>query len=162
MLPALILAISVPAAAQNQVPTAFRSLRPHQIVEAVAAERETLHLTPAQERRLDSLHLAIRGERHRYVVSTTFKGYPSYRMAPMISRTRAYAGALGILTPEQRSRAMLLFTEAGYGIPERLRNNRAVREGRPEPLGHHVAGAGPARQSTQAFDVNKDPLSHKN
>ena len=158
---ALILAISVPAAAQNHVPTAFRSLKPHQIVEAVAAERAGLSLTAAQERQLDSLHLVIRGERHRYVTTGPSKVHQSYRMLPMISRERAYANALAILTLEQRARAGARFTSAEYRLPTALRQEGAFANDGPDPLRHHVAGASPVIQGSKAPDFGKDPLSHR-
>ena len=47
LVPFLGLALATSAAAQDQVPAALRSLKPHQIVEAVVAERQTLNLASA-------------------------------------------------------------------------------------------------------------------
>ena len=160
LVPVLALAISAPAAAQNQVPAGLRSLRPHQIVEAVAAEQQTLDLTVAQQHRLDSLQLAIRSEPHRYVGSPgPGKAHQNLRMRPMISRQLAYAEALAILTPDQRGRATARFGAADYRLPADLQPGTADRLA-ADPLGHHIADNAPVRQSTNSIEAAKDPLQH--
>lgn len=162
LVPALALAISVPAAAQNEVPAALRSLKPHQVVEAMAAERQTLDLTTVQERRLDSLHLAIRSEPHRYeAVPSPGKAHRNARMQPMISGQRAYADALAILTPEQRTRARAWFSDAEYRLPPGLQRGQAAPDRAGEPLRQHAPGATPAQQSTKQADSATDPLQHR-
>jgi hypothetical protein len=161
LVPALVLAISAPAAAQDQVPAALQSLKPHQIVEAVAAERQTLDLTAVQVRRLDSLHLAIWKEPHRYEAAPSIKAHRNVRMKPMISKKRAYADALAILTPEQRTQAATRFGDPQYQLPEELQARRPVAEGEvQEPLQHHAAGAAPAGQASDSAKPG-DPLQHR-
>ena len=157
----LVLAISAPAAAQDQVPAALQSLKPHQIVEAVAAERQTLDLTAVQLGRLDSLHLAIWKEPHRYVAAPSNKAHQNVRMKPMISRKRAYASAFAILTPEQRARASARFGDPAYRLPAELQRGPGAPGQVREPLIHHAAGAAPARESTQWVESGKDPLQHR-
>ena len=127
--PVLMLLVSAPAAAQDQVPTAFRSLKPYQIVEAMAADR-SLDLTAVQGRRLDSLRLAIRGEPHRYEGAPSPKAHQNVRMQPMISRQEAYADALAILTPAgapapRRGATPAFRSAAGNAAPRRGRAARA-------------------------------------
>jgi hypothetical protein len=123
LVPAVMLALSAPAAAaQDEVPAALRDLKPHQIVEAVLAERQTLGLTGVQERRLDSMHLAIRSEPHRYrTTSAPSKAHRSTRMLPMISDETAFEEAMAVLTPEQRTRALAQFNDPEYRLPPELR-----------------------------------------
>lgn len=161
LVPILALALSAPAVAQDQVPQALRSLRAHQIVEAVAAEGQTLDLTPAQQRRLDSLHLAIRNEPHRYVAGAVpGKAQENFRMRPMVSRQQAYTDALAILTPDQRARAAARFAAADYRLPVELQPRTAARSPAMEPLRHHTADNTPVRQSTRSTDSDQDPLQH--
>jgi len=162
LLPVLALTISVPAAAQNEVPAAFRSLKPHQIVEAVAAEKQTLDLTTVQARRLDSLHLAIRSEPHRYEATPSpGKAHRNVRMQPMISGQRAYADALAILTPAQRARAGARFSDPEYRLPAELQQAEAAAARAGEPLRQHVPGAAPAEESTKPAETAHDPLQHR-
>lgn len=158
--PVLMLLVSAPAAAQDQVPTAFRSLKPYQIVEAMAAER-SLDLTAVQGRRLDSLRLAIRGEPHRYEGAPSPKAHQNVRMQPMISRQEAYADALAILTPAQRSRARARFGDPEYRLPKELRQTHAAPNRPGEPLRRHAPGATPGRRERQAggFDEGPAPAS---
>lgn len=161
LVPALLLAISAPAAAQNEFPAALRSLEPHQIVEAVMAERQTLGLTAVQEQRLESLHVAIRSEPHGYVATPSpGKAQPNARMRPMMSGQRVYADAMAMLTPEQRAEARARFTDPEYRLPSRLQGGQPATARPGEPLRRHAPGATPAEQSTQASDSAKDPLQH--
>jgi hypothetical protein len=163
LVPALVLAISAPAAAQDQVPAALRSLKPAQIVEVVAAERTALDLTTVQARQLDSLNLAIIKEPHSYKTapSAPGKAHRNTRMEPMISQQEAYADALAILTTDQRARAKALFGDPGYQLPAQFQA-RAVEttDSATDPLQHHGAGAAPAAQSTKTADSTTDPLQH--
>jgi hypothetical protein len=162
LVPALVLAISAPAAAaQNEVPAALRDLKPHQIVEAVMAEREALGLTIVQERKLDSMHLAIRSETHRYrTTPSPGKAHRNTRMQPMISDQKAFDEALAVLTPEQRGRAITRFNDAEYRLPPELRGERAASERESAPLAGHAPGAGPAQESAKSSDSTSDPLQH--
>jgi hypothetical protein len=163
LVPALVLAISVPAAAQDQVPAAFRSLKPAQIVEVVTAERQALDLTTVQARQLDSLNLAISKEPHRYekAPSAPGKAHRNTRMEPMISQQQAYADALAILTTDQRARAEALFGDPAYRLPAQFQA-RVVEttDSGTDPLQHHGAGAAPTAQSTKTADSTTDPLQH--
>jgi hypothetical protein len=160
LLPALTLAISVPAAAQNEIPAPLRSLRPHQIVEAIVADARALDLTSVQQHRLDSLHLAIRSEPHRYEGGPApGKAHRNTRMRPMISGERAFADALAILTPEQRARARARFSNAAYRLPSELGATAAADQA-GEPLRRHAPAAAPTEESTQPTDTVDDPLLH--
>jgi hypothetical protein len=162
LVPVLALAMSAPLAAQNEVPAALRSLKPHQIVEAVVAERQTLELTPVQERRLDSLHLAIRREPHRYEKAPSpGKAHRNAKMQPMISGQGAYADALTILTPDQRARAGARFSAPEYRLPAELRQTEAAAARAGEPLRQHAPGAAPAEESTKPAETAHDPLQHR-
>lgn len=155
----VLLAASTPMAAQQQVPAALSQLKPHQIVEAVSAEQgSSLHLTADQIRRLDSLHVAVRREPHRYEPSPSLKAHQNVRMLPMISKRRAYADAMAILTPEQRRQAGARFDDPAYQLPDALRAKVAQEEA-GDPLQHHGAGARPAGQST-GDTSGADPLEH--
>lgn len=160
VVPLLMLAISAPAAAQNEVPAVFRNLQPYQIIEAVAAERQTLNLTEVQEQQLDSLRLAIRAEPHRYKAARApGKAHRNVRMQPMISGQRAYADALAVLTPAQRARARDRFSDAQYQLPPELQRAQADPSG--APLRQHAPDGAPTQQSTSAADSTKDPLLHR-
>jgi hypothetical protein len=159
--PVLALALAVPAAAQDQVPTAFRSLKPHQVVEAVVAERRTLSLSAEQQLRLDSLHLAIRSEPHRYVAAPVpGKAHEDFRMRAMISRQQAYARSLAILTPDQRKLVKARFAAAEYRLPVQLQPGAALRAPLGDPLRHNGASSAPVRQSTRSTDPGQDPMQH--
>jgi hypothetical protein len=82
-------------------------------------------------------------------------------MKAMISKRRAYADALKILTPDQRNRAGARFGDPDYRLPEQLQAGRpAAEENAADPLRRHAAGAPPAGQ---AVDSGKpeDPLQHR-
>ena len=158
LVPVLLLAASTPMAAQQQVPAALQPLRPHQIVAAVSAEQgSTLHLTSAQIRRLDSLHVAVRSEPHKYEPSPSLKAHQNIRMQPMISKRRAYADAMAILTPEQRAQIEARFNDPAYQLPDDLRAKVAQEEA-GDPLQHHGASAPPAGQSTDTSAAK--PIEH--
>ena len=160
LVPALVLAISTPAMAQKEVPAALQSLKPHQVVEAVIAERQALGFTEIQVRRLDSLHQAVRTEPHRYETAPSLKAHRNVRMKPMISKQRAYTDALAILTADQRTRAAARFGDPSYQLPEELQARQPVAQGQAdEPLQHHAAGATPAEQVTDSAKPG-DPLQH--
>jgi hypothetical protein len=162
LVPALVLAISAPAAAQEGVPIPFRNLKPVQIVEVVATERQALDLTGVQVGRLDSLSLLIKNEPHRYVTAgAPGKAHRNTRMEPMISREQAYADALAILTPSQRARATAVFSDPGYQLPSDFQKLAAeVSESASQPLQDHGAGAAPVEQSTKSPDSAQEPLQH--
>lgn len=160
LVPVLILGASISMAAQQEVPTALQKLKPHQIVEAFLVERQTLGLTEVEVRRLDSLHLAVRNEPHRYEPAPSQKAHQNVRMKPMISRQRAYADGMAILTPAQRARATSRFSHGEYRPPEGAERQTAGTDStRPgDPLQRHVAGAAPRAQATG--DSVADPLQH--
>ena len=100
---ALFLAVlATPGAAQDSVPAPLDDLKPHEIVEAVISEARSLSLSPQQSRRLDSLHLAVRDERHKWERQPNTKAHRRLRMKPMISIREAYSGAMQILNPAQQ------------------------------------------------------------
>ncbi len=90
--------------AQQQVPAALENLKPHEVVEAVTSEAEPLGLTIDQVQQLDSLHIAVRDERHQWKRTPGQKAHKGLKMRPMISADSAYRQALTVLKPEQRSR----------------------------------------------------------
>ena len=102
---------TVPSLA-TAVPPSLESLKPHEIVEAILAERATLGLTSEQARDLGALHVAIRDEQHRYTREAHgSKGPEHMMMEPMISKRRAYNDALSYLTPDQQDRANRRFRD---------------------------------------------------
>lgn len=104
---ALLIAAIVPARADGPVPQTFKSLKAHQVVEQVMAQRAVLSLTDEQFARLDDLSTAIRTEKHRF---THQGGKPhNTEHVPMVTRQQAYDQALSILTPEQRERFEVLY-----------------------------------------------------
>jgi hypothetical protein len=162
LVPVLIFAITAPAAAQNQVPPALQNLKPHQMVEAVMAERQALGFTEIQVRRLDSLHQAVLNEPHRYERTPSPKTHRNVRMKPMISKRQAYADALTILTADQRSRAGARFTDPEYRLPEQLQARRTGgQDTATDPLQRHTAGAAPAGQAADTGKPVTDPLQHR-
>jgi hypothetical protein len=102
---AVILAVAtpIPLTAQKGVPAVLEHLKPHEIVEAIASEAKPLGLVPDQIHRLDSLHVAVRDERHQWVRTPGNKAHQPLKMRPMISADSAYGQALMILSPQQRS-----------------------------------------------------------
>ena len=112
---AMLLAIlAVPGAAQDAIPAPLEDLKPHEIVEAVVSEARSLALTGDQNRRLDSLHLAVRDERHQWERQPNRKAHQRLRMRPMISAREAYSGALGMLSPTQRAAVVKRFDGPDY------------------------------------------------
>jgi predicted RNA binding protein with dsRBD fold (UPF0201 family) len=104
----------MPAQAQEHVPAALDNLKPHEVVEAIKSEATTLGLAPDQVRRLDSLHVAVRDERHQWVATSGNKAHAMLKMKPMISAERAYRDAVAILTPDQRVTLARALADTGY------------------------------------------------
>lgn len=105
---------SVPAPEQEEVPASLGALKPHEVVEAFTAEAKSLGLTPEQLARLDSLHVAVRDERHRWTAAPGNKAHRTVKMKPMISREKAYTDALAVLTPNQRGAVIKRFNDPDY------------------------------------------------
>ena len=103
-----------PMNAQERVPGALDNLKPHEVVEAIHSESEALGLTSAQGGRLDSLHLAVRDERHRWETISGNKAHQAMKMRPMISADSAYSKSLAILTPEQRNGLARLLADTSF------------------------------------------------
>ena len=99
----LAVVTSTTVRAQERVPAALDNLKPHEVVEAITSESKALGLAPDQVRRLDSLHVAVRDERHQWTSTSGNKAHQMLKMRPMISANEAYGRALRILTPDQRS-----------------------------------------------------------
>ena len=110
----LLAVLAVPGAAQDAVPAPLEDLKPHEIVEAVVSEAQPLALTGDQIRRLDSLHFAVRDERHQWERQPSRKAHRRLRMKPMISAREAYRGAMEILTATQRAGAVKRFDSPDY------------------------------------------------
>lgn len=99
----------------STVPASLEGLKPHEIVQAVAAEAEGLELNQSQVEDLDSLHVAVRDEPHRYTErGAPGKGHTPRMMEPMISRRRAYNDALSYLTADQQESATKRFNAPSY------------------------------------------------
>jgi hypothetical protein len=81
---------SVPVPEQEEIPTSLSAFTPHEVVEAFTAEAKSLALTPEQRARVDSLHVAVRDERHRWTATPGNKAHKGVKMKPMISREKAY------------------------------------------------------------------------
>lgn len=105
---------SVPAPEQEEVPASLTAFKPHEVVEAFTAEAKSLALAPAQLARLDSLHVAVRDERHRWTAAPGNKAHQRMKMKPMISREKAYSDALAVLTPAQRVAVTQRFNDTDY------------------------------------------------
>lgn len=112
--PFWVLMLSTPVMSQQKAPEALSGLKPHEVVEAITAEAKQVNLTTDQLARLDSLHLAVRDERHRWTRAPGNKAHRDSRMQPMISRNQAYSDALNLLTPSQRASVMKQFDEEDY------------------------------------------------
>ena len=113
---AAFLASAVPAAlaAQKEVPASLSAFKPHEVVEAVISEAKSLRLTEQQLARLESIHVAVRDERHRWTETPGNKAHRNVRMEPMISQEKAYSDALAVLTPAQRNAMVKRFNDEGY------------------------------------------------
>ena len=83
-------------------------------MEAFTAEAKSLALTPELLDRLDSLHVAVRDERHRWTAAPGNKAHRRTKMKPMISGTKAYSDALAVLTPAQRVVVTRRFNDPDY------------------------------------------------
>ena len=110
----LVVAAATPVKAQERVPAVLDNLKPHEVVEAVTSEAKALGLAADQVRRLDSLHVAVRDERHQWVRTPGNKAHKALKMRPMISADSAYRQALTILTPEQRSAIVLRLDDTTF------------------------------------------------
>ena len=107
--------VAVVPSLASKVPASLERLKPHEIVQVFAAEAEALGLTQNQVEELESLHLAVRDEPHRYTRrAAPGKAHQQRVMEPMISRRRAYNDALSYLTPDQQERAIKLFNSPSY------------------------------------------------
>ena len=105
---------TVPSLA-TAVPPSLDALKPHEIVEAFVAERESLGLSEQQVRDLTALHIAVRDEAHRYTRKAHgAKGPEHMMMEPMITKRRAYNDALSYLTADQQARAAARFRDPAY------------------------------------------------
>ena len=100
--------------AQKEVPASLSAFKPHEVVEAVISESKSIVLTADQVERLNSIHVAVRDERHRWTQTPSNKAHRNARMEPMVSQEKAYADALAVLTPAQRSAVLKRFNDKGY------------------------------------------------
>jgi hypothetical protein len=107
---------TVPSLA-TAVPTSLEDLKPHEIVEAFLAERETLGLGAQQVLDLHALHVGIQDEAHRYTRKAHGRGPEHMMMEPMITKRRAYNDALSYLTPAQQDVAVRRFHDPAYRAP---------------------------------------------
>jgi len=117
LLVAAFFASAVPSAhlaAQKEVPASLSAFKPHEVVEAVISEAKSLRLTEQQLARLDSIHVAVRDERHRWTTTPGNRAHRNLRMEPMISQEKAYSDALAVLTPAQRNSVLERFNDEGY------------------------------------------------
>lgn len=112
---ALLAAVAArPVEAQERVPAALENLKPHEVVEAIASEVRPLGLRPDQVRKLDSLHVAVRDERHEWKRTPGNKAHKRLTMQPMISADSAYRQALTVLNPDQRSTLARLLADTTF------------------------------------------------
>ncbi|MEP7327024.1 MAG: hypothetical protein ABI836_13820 [Gemmatimonadota bacterium] len=105
---------TVPALAQDQVPASLDAFKPHEVVEAFTAEAKSIGLTVEQLAQLDSLHVAVRDERHHWSSGFGNKAHQGVRMTPMISREEAFGRAMAILTSAQREAVVRRFNAPDY------------------------------------------------
>jgi len=105
-------------------PEAFKSLKPHQVLEQFLARRDQLKLTDQQVARLDALHLTVLNEKHQF----THRGGKPHRTrhVRMISRREAFGRAVAVLTPEQQERI-----PAAFPAPARAARRATVPRGKP-------------------------------
>ena len=87
-----------PAVAQERVPESLAALKPHEVVEAFTSEAKALALTQEQLGRVDSLHVAVRDERHRWSPRPSTKAHRQRQMEPVISQDEASREAAAVLT----------------------------------------------------------------
>lgn len=85
------------------LPAPARNLKPHLIVESVLYNQIPLGLSEQQVTKLNEWHVAVRDEKHQFVIISRGKG-SFLVMKPMISRERAYQNTVAALTPEQQKR----------------------------------------------------------
>ncbi|MBL8977719.1 MAG: hypothetical protein JNM53_04875, partial [Gemmatimonadetes bacterium] len=115
LIQALALAVTIGATQGDPpLPAGLRSLPPHEVVAQLLSKRTDLGLSWQQTAQLDSLHLAIRSEKHRY----TREGLKAHQLrhVRMISREEAFGQAVAVLTPEQQSRLEALFPAAPRAV----------------------------------------------
>ncbi len=105
---------AIPALAQEGVPVSLGAFKPHEVVEAFTEEAKSIGLTQDQLARLDSLHVSVRDERHRWTPTSGNKAHQTVKMKPMISGEKAYREALAILTPAQRVAVVKRFNAPDY------------------------------------------------
>jgi hypothetical protein len=110
----LAAAANTPASGQESLPATLQNLKPHEIVEAITSESKTVGLTPEQLGRLDSLHVAVRDERHQWKPLPGYKAHTIKVMKPMISADQAYADAMAVLTPTQQKTLVNRFNDPAY------------------------------------------------
>ena len=111
---------TVPSLATT-VPGSLENLPPHEIVEAILAERGSFGLSAQQIFDLETLHVAVRDEPHRYTRQVHGpKGPEHMMMQPMITKQRAYNDALSYLTPDQQGRAAVWFRNPAYQPPQKI------------------------------------------
>lgn len=105
----LVLFFTVPGAAQapGPVPPGLKGLKPHEIVDRVLDERDRLQLSEAQITRLETWHVAVLDERHRFEHQG---GKPhETRHVAMINQQTAFDSTVAVLTPAQRETLATLF-----------------------------------------------------
>ena len=83
-----------------KLPVRLTSMKPHEVVERILAQRKRLGLSDAQAGQLQELHVTIRDEKHVY--SHDGSKPHNTRHRTMITRQQAFADAMAVLSPEQR------------------------------------------------------------
>ena len=149
LIQALALAATIGATQGDPpVPAGLRRLPPHEVVAQLLEKRSDLGLSWQQTAQLDSLHLAIRSEKHRY----TREGLKAHQLrhVPMTSRKEAFGQAVAVLTPEQQSQLAAALS-ARLSAPQPLADGARMalarrRVARPASAGHRDGDVDRARR----------------
>jgi hypothetical protein len=107
LLAAALLSGAVTTESLPPIPQGLKPLQAHEVVMQVRDQKAALGLSDEQVLALDALHNQIRNEKHQW----THQGGKPHEMqhVPMISKTQAYNGAMGVLTREQQLRCQTIF-----------------------------------------------------
>jgi hypothetical protein len=107
MAAALLSGAATPVESLPPIPDGLKPLSAHEVVMQVRDQKTALGLTDEQVLALDALHNTVRNEKHQWKHQA---GKPhEMQHVPMISKTQAYRGAMGVLTREQQLRCQTIF-----------------------------------------------------
>ncbi|HEX7335865.1 MAG TPA: hypothetical protein VF252_01555 [Gemmatimonadales bacterium] len=93
-----------------KIPSGLKSGKPHEVVARILQQRAELGFTEAQVQDLEALHIMVRDEKHRYSHDGSKPHKTKHQQ--MITRERAFADAMAVLSAEQRLRVVEFFANA--------------------------------------------------